>query len=147
MLSCGSSDRLLPIISALFMEVVMIQTATMCRTFYVDLLAGWPDRVINRESVHNTVGDRTLSQQNLLRLSPGFDLPDICEERDVTIAILAGTGQLAVQGELVHLEVGKFIFIPAFTPHCLQASTQLTFLLSRCESTFNTSETAWVINL
>jgi mannose-6-phosphate isomerase-like protein (cupin superfamily) len=130
-------------------EVVMVQAADMHRPFHLQLLpmGAMPDRVTNLEIVQHAVGDRTLSQQNLLSLSEGVKLPDICDERDLTIAIFSGTGHLIVQGEGVHLEPGVFIFIPAFTPHMLQATSQLTFLLSRCESTATTSESAWVINL
>jgi nitric oxide dioxygenase len=65
----------------------------------------------------------------------------------VTIAVLEGQGKLTLNQEIIPLEPGRFIFIPAQMSHTLQTQTSLVFLLSRCEPNSGLPATAWAITL
>ena len=117
--------------------------------FHLQLLAlkAAEQQVINFEIVEYTHGHQTLYQQNLMSLGAETELPEICDEKDVTIAVLEGHGNLTLNQEIIPLEPGRFIFIPAQMPHTLRTQTSLVFLLSRCESNSGLPETAWAITL
>lgn len=121
----------------------------MHRSFHLQLLPlkAAEQQVINLEIVEYTHGHQTLYQQNLMSLGAEAELPEICDEKDVTIAVLQGHGSLTLNQEIIPLEPGRFIFIPAQMPHILQTQTSLVFLLSRCESNSGLPETAWAITL
>lgn len=80
-------------------------------------------------------------------LEVGTELPEICDAIDMTIAVLEGEGSLILNEELIPLELGRFVFIPAHLPYTVQTQTSLTFLLSRCESDPGLHDSAWIINL
>jgi mannose-6-phosphate isomerase-like protein (cupin superfamily) len=82
-----------------------------------------------------------------MSLGAETQLPEICEEKDVTIAVLEGHGTLTLNQEIVPLEPGRFIFIPVQISHTLRTQTSLVFLLSRCESNSGLPEQAWAITL
>jgi len=103
--------------------------------------------VINVGIVEYTRGQQMLYQQNLMSLGADTHLPEICDTKDVTIAILEGDGSLTLNEEIIPLEPGRFIFIPAQMPHTLQAYVRLVFLLCRSESDSDVLETAWTITL
>jgi mannose-6-phosphate isomerase-like protein (cupin superfamily) len=127
----------------------MVQTTAMHRSFHLQLLPlkAADQQVINFEIVEYMHGQQTLYQQNLMSLGANTELPEICDEKDVTIAVLEGHGTLTLNEEVIPLEPGRFIFIPAQMPHVLRAQTSLVFLLSRCESNSDLPETAWTITL
>lgn len=127
----------------------MVQTTAMHRSFHLQLLPLKADaqQVINFEIVEYTHGHQTLYQQNLMSLGAETELPEICDEKDVTIAVLEGHGNLTLNQEIIPLEPGRFIFIPAQMSHTLRTQTSLVFLLSRCESNSGLPETAWAITL
>lgn len=83
----------------------------------------------------------------LISLGAETQLPEICDDKDVTIAVLEGQGNLTLNQEIIPLEPGQLIFIPAQMPHTLQTQTSLVFLLSRCESNCGLPEKAWSITL
>lgn len=127
----------------------MVQTTAIHRSFHLQLLPLKADtqQVINVELVEYTHGQKTLYQQNLMSLGAGAQLPEVCDRKDVTIAILQGNGSLTLNQETIPLEPGRFIFIPTQLPHSLQAHTRLVFLLCRSEADSDLSETAWMMTL
>ena len=127
----------------------MVETTAMHRSFHLQLLPlkAVEQQVIKLEIVEYTHGHQTLYQQNLMSLGAEAELPEIYDEKDVTIAVLQGHGSLTLNQEIILLEPGRFIFIPAQMPHILQTQTSLVFLLSRCESNSGLPETAWAITL
>ncbi len=128
---------------------MMVQTTAIDRPFHLQLLLFNPasEQVINFEIVEYTHGQQTLYQQNLMSLGAKTELLEICDEKDVTIAVLEGYGSLTLNQEIVPLEPGGFIFIPAQMSYTLQTQTSLVFLLSRCESNLGLPEKAWAITL
>ena len=128
---------------------MMVQTTAIARPFHLQLLLfnPAPEQVINFEIVEYSHGQQTLYQQNLKSLGAKTELLKICDAKDVTIAVLEGYGSLTLNQEIVPLEPGRFIFIPAQMSHTLQTQTSLVFLLSRCESNFGLPEKAWAITL
>lgn len=126
----------------------MVQTTNVHRAFHLQLLPlkAASGQVINFEIVEYTHGTQTLYQQNLMSLGAETELPEICDGT-VTIAVLEGEGSLSLNDDVVSLEPGRFVFIPANMPHRLQTQTSLIFLLSRCEPDPGIDESAWVINL
>lgn len=127
----------------------MVQTTTIHRPFHLQLLPlnAAAQQAINFEIVEYTHAHQTLYQQNLMSLGAETQLPQICDHLDVTIAILEGHGSLTLAEEIIPLEPGRLIFIPAQIPHTLRTQTGLVFLLSRCKSNSGLPETAWAITL
>ncbi len=127
----------------------MVQTTAIDRPFYLQLLppSVASGQAINFEIVEYTSGQQTLYQQNLMSLGAETQLPEICDDKDVTIAVLEGQGKLTLNQEIIPLEPGRFIFIPAQMAYTLQTQTSLVFLLSRCESNSGLPEKAWAITL
>ena len=126
-----------------------MQTTAMHRSFHLQLLPikAAAQQVINFEIVEYAHRQQTLYQQNLMSLGAETELPEICDEKDVTIAVLEGHGNLTLNQQNIPLEPGQFIFIPAQMAHTLRTQTGLVFLLSRCESNSGLPETAWAITL
>lgn len=127
----------------------MVQTTAIHQPFHLQLLPlnAASQQVINVEIVEYTHGQQTLYQQNLMSLGAETELPEICDGKDVTIAVLEGQGSLTLNEEIIPLEPGRFIFIPAQIPHTLRTCTRLVFLLCRCESDPGLPETAWALTL
>lgn len=156
----------------------MVQASNVRRSFHLQLLPIQiePHQVLNVEIVQHGYGDRAIYQQNMMSLGADVQLPEICDAQDVTIAVLEGNGTLSVNGELVALEPGMVVFIPANTAHRLQTQplvdnskqpltsiskrplagisrrSQLIFLLNRCRPDhsapdYSADETAWIVNL
>ncbi|MBD2104566.1 cupin domain-containing protein [Leptolyngbya sp. FACHB-261] len=68
------------------------------------------------------------SQFALICVTAGTELAEHATTRDVSITVIEGQGTLTLEGREVTLEPGVFVFMPANTPHALQASTNLAFL-------------------
>ena len=68
----------------------MVQITAIQRPFPLQLLPlnASSGQVINFEFVEYTHGQQTLYQQNLMSLRAETQLPEICDEKDVTIAVL-----------------------------------------------------------
>ena len=75
---------------------IMVQTTAIHRPFHLQLLLRKVSsgQVINFEFVEYIHGQQTLHQQNLMSLGAETELPEICNEKDVTIAVLEGQGNL-----------------------------------------------------
>ncbi|MCY7274309.1 MAG: cupin domain-containing protein [Phormidesmis sp. CAN_BIN44] len=127
----------------------MAQAADIRRPFHLQLLPmqSQPHQILNVEIVQHGDGDQALYQQNLMSLGADVQLPEICDAKDITIAVLEGNGSLIIQEETVTLEPGMFVFIPANTSHTLQTRSSLVFLLNRCMPNRDTHDLPWVINL
>lgn len=69
----------------------------------------------------------------LMSLSLGKAIAEHTNPRNATVNVIEGQGILTLAGKEISLEAGVFIFIPANTPHALQSSTELTFLLTLSE--------------
>lgn len=124
----------------------MVQTTAIHRPFHLLPSSVASGQVINCEIVEYTSGQQTL-YQHLMRLDAETQLLEICDDKDVTISVLEGQGNLTLNQEIIPLEPGRFIFIPAPMSHTLRSQTSLVFLLSRCESNSGLPETAWAITL
>lgn len=83
----------------------------------------------------------------LISLGTEIQLPEICDDKDVTITVSEGQGNLTLNQEIIPLEPGRLSFIPGHMPHTLQTQSSLFFLLSRCESNSGLPEKAWSITL
>ena len=127
----------------------MVQTTAIHQPFHFQLLplnAAF-QQAINLEIIECTHGEQALHEQNLMSLGTETELPEICDDIDVTLTILEGQGSLTLNEEIIPLEPGRFIFIPAQMPHTLRTHTSLMFLLCRSESDPSLADTAWAITL
>ena len=107
----------------------------------------YPDSAIPLVNAQSSFDNPTFCRQSLMHLQNSGDSPEVCDVRDVAIAVLEGEGKLSLRGEEVPLEAGKFVFIPANTPHRLQSTSNLILFLSRYEAETSTGDTAWVFDL
>jgi mannose-6-phosphate isomerase class I len=97
--------------------------------------------------------DRAIHCQNeqptfkWMSLEAGLEQPAVWNE-DVAIVILEGKGCLCFEQEVVMLEPGMFVFIPAHNLYELKAFTQLVFLMDCFElNSSDTMNSLWIINL
>jgi len=74
----------------------------------------------------------------LLSLSSGKAIAEHTNPRNATVNVIEGEGIFTLAGKEIDMEAGVFIFIPANTPHAIQSSTELTFLLTLSEQKENT---------
>lgn len=68
-------------------------------------------------------------QYTLFCLAAGTDISEHTSSRNATVLGVEGKGTLTMAGEVIPLETGVFVFMPAHTPHALQAEENLAFLL------------------
>jgi quercetin dioxygenase-like cupin family protein len=66
----------------------------------------------------------------LVSLTAGTYLPEHTAPRPVSVTVIAGRGTLTLEGQDVNLEPGVFVYMPAHTPHALQAIENLSLLHS-----------------
>jgi quercetin dioxygenase-like cupin family protein len=69
----------------------------------------------------------------LMSLSSGKAIAEHSNPRNATVNVIEGQGLFTLAGKEIGMETGVFIFIPANTPHAIQSSTELTFLLTLSE--------------
>ncbi|MEA5480247.1 cupin domain-containing protein [Pseudanabaena galeata UHCC 0370] len=74
----------------------------------------------------------------LMSLSLGKAIAEHTNPRNATVNVIEGQGIFNLAGKEIGMEAGVFIFIPANTPHAIQSSTELTFLLTLSEQKENT---------
>jgi mannose-6-phosphate isomerase-like protein (cupin superfamily) len=119
-----------------------------CNSFLEALPKGiYPDSAIPLENALSSMDNSSFCCQCLMPLKNSDDFPEVCDVRDVAIAVLEGEGRLSLQGEEVSLKAGKFVFIPANTPHRLQSTANLILFLSSYEADSSTESTAWIFDL
>lgn len=73
-------------------------------------------------------------QYTLFCLAAGTDITEHTATRNATVNVIEGRGLLTLEGQVVVLEPGVFVFMPANAPHALQAETDLSFLLTLSEN-------------
>lgn len=69
-------------------------------------------------------------QYTLFCLAAGTEISEHTASRNATVQVLEGQGTLTLAGQPIALEPGTFVVMPAHTPHALQASENLGFLLT-----------------
>lgn len=73
------------------------------------------------------------SEYNLLCLIAGKEINEHTADRNAVITVVEGSGNLNLAGKDIALVPGVFIFMPANTPHAVQAQANLTFILAFSE--------------
>jgi quercetin dioxygenase-like cupin family protein len=68
-------------------------------------------------------------QYTLFCLAAGTEISEHTTTRNATVHVLAGQGELTFEGQVIILEPGTFVVIPAHAPHALNAAKNLAFLL------------------
>ncbi|MEM8805471.1 MAG: cupin domain-containing protein [Cyanobacteria bacterium P01_G01_bin.38] len=84
----------------------------------------YPATGIKRKELIKTDGCIAL----LMCLAAGTELSEHTAPRTVTLTVIEGRGILTLEGKPVDLEPGVFVYMPARTPHALQAVENLAFL-------------------
>jgi quercetin dioxygenase-like cupin family protein len=69
------------------------------------------------------------AQYTLLCLAAGTKISEHTAPRNATVHVLAGQGKLMLEGEVIPLEAGTFVVMPARARHALEAEENLAFLL------------------
>ncbi|WP_017661216.1 cupin domain-containing protein [Baaleninema simplex] len=69
-------------------------------------------------------------QYTLFCLAEGTEISEHTATRNATVHVLEGTGTLILNGDVISLDPGTFVFMAANAPHALQASSNLSFLLT-----------------
>ncbi len=69
------------------------------------------------------------SQYTLFCLTAGTEISEHTASRNATVHVLAGRGRLMLEGEVIPLEPGTFVVMPARARHALEAEENLAFLL------------------
>ena len=72
-------------------------------------------------------------QYTLLCLKEGTKVPEHTASRNASITVVEGCGTFLLEDKEIVLEPGVFIFIPANTPHAVQARDNLAFILTLSE--------------
>lgn len=88
--------------------------------------AGVPGKVL--------VKDRAC-QYTLVCLAANTEISEHTSTRNATVNVIEGRGILNLSGQDIALEPGVFVFMPANAPHALNATENLTFLLTLSEKT------------
>ncbi|MEJ6484730.1 cupin domain-containing protein [Nostoc punctiforme UO1] len=65
---------------------------------------------------------------SLLCLTAGTKLPEHTASRHISVTVIEGRGLLTLQGREITLQPGVFVYLPANTPHALNALENLAFL-------------------
>lgn len=67
--------------------------------------------------------------QLLLAVPAGLLMPWHQSTRDATVTVMAGTGSLLLENaEPIHLQPGVHLYLPAGTPHAVEAETDITLI-------------------
>jgi quercetin dioxygenase-like cupin family protein len=67
-------------------------------------------------------------QFSLICLTAGTVMPEHRAARNASVTVIEGHGILTLEGREITLQPGVFVYIPANTPHALQALVNLAFL-------------------
>lgn len=73
------------------------------------------------------------SQYSLFCLAAGTEIDQHTSIRNAVISVVEGEGNLNLEGQDIALAPGIFVFMPAHTPHALQAASNLAFILTLSE--------------
>lgn len=69
-------------------------------------------------------------QYSLFCLAANTEISEHTATRNATIQAIEGTGILTLNGEIITLEPGVFVFMAANAPHALEAKSNLAFILT-----------------
>lgn len=72
-------------------------------------------------------------QYTLFCLAATTEISEHISTRNATINVIEGRGLLTLSGQVIALEPGIFVFMPANSPHALKAEENLAFLLTLSE--------------
>jgi quercetin dioxygenase-like cupin family protein len=96
-------------------------------TFYPDLLA---EATVPRRGIHSqTLSDDAGVELVLFALAAGERLSEHTAARPAIVHVLAGEGELMVDGDDHPLVAGSWLRMAQRTPHALSARTELVFAL------------------
>lgn len=84
----------------------------------------YPTTGINRKKLIKTDQQTAL----VMCLAAGTKLSEHSTPRTVTVTVIDGLGVLTINEKKIDLEPGVFVYMPANTPHALQAVENLAFL-------------------
>ena len=73
------------------------------------------------------------SQYSLFCLAAGKEIKEHTSTRNAFITIVEGTGNLNLAGKDIALAPGVFVFMPANTPHAVQAQENMAFVVALSE--------------
>jgi quercetin dioxygenase-like cupin family protein len=65
---------------------------------------------------------------SLLCLTAGTKMPEHSAPRPISVTVIEGRGVLTLGGQEITLQPSVFVYMPANTPHALQALENLAFL-------------------
>lgn len=65
---------------------------------------------------------------SLVCLTAGTKMPEHTASRPVSVTVIEGRGVLTLRGQVITLQPGVFVYMPANTPHALHALENLAFL-------------------
>jgi len=69
-------------------------------------------------------------QYSLFCLAAATEISEHTSTRDATVQVLEGTGVLTLNGKVISLAPGVFVFMDANAPHALESNSNLAFLLT-----------------
>lgn len=73
------------------------------------------------------------SQYSLFCLAAGTEIDEHTSTRNAVITVVEGRGNINLEGKDIALAPGVFVFMPANTPHAVQAQENLAFVLALSE--------------
>ncbi|ELS02078.1 hypothetical protein Xen7305DRAFT_00017890 [Xenococcus sp. PCC 7305] len=73
------------------------------------------------------------SQYSLFCLAAGTEIAEHTSTRNALVNVIAGTGNLNLEGKDIVLKPGVFVFMAANAPHAVQAQENLAFTLTLSE--------------
>lgn len=71
-----------------------------------------------------------ICQYSLFCLAANTEISEHTSTRNATVQVVEGNGVLILNGEIIPLEPGQFIFMAANAPHALSATSNLAFILT-----------------
>lgn len=74
-----------------------------------------------------------ICQRKLMSLASGTNIAEHAVNHNATVHVIEGQGVLNLAGVEIILQSGVFAFIPANTRHAIEATTNLSFLLTLSE--------------
>jgi quercetin dioxygenase-like cupin family protein len=69
-------------------------------------------------------------QYSLFCLAQNTEISEHTSTRNAMVQVIDGTGTLTLEGKVISLEPGVFIFMKANAPHALEAASNLAFVLT-----------------
>lgn len=91
-----------------------------------------PDQIEYRQSgiVNKLLLKSNTCEYRLLCLATGTEMAEHTNPNNAVVQGLEGKGVVTLAGQDIPLEPGVLIVMPAHTPHALQATENLSFLLT-----------------